>query len=339
MGNMLGCKADGGMDGSGTRNGSKYLDGNGGGNGAESAVLLPRQHHGAVQSCEWWGKGAILTGGDDGLVTMTSLRKAHADPAKAVRVFRGHEKAVNSIHMNRRSGVAYSASRDMTLKSWKSNSASAVGNFMGHSLTVMAVGCDRDGLMVASGGRDYAVKVWDANTCQCTSTNKISRNLVTCLKFWKDGSQKFCQGSEDLTMRVWDVRNISNQSTHAGCSLTFGKYVYFPLDTDVSSCGTYVISSSKGFDGSGCEGRIWDVRKPETPVFMLDGHQQDAVGCCFVSSVRGWEGKIMCTVSKDLTVRLWDTYKGTCLSVHEEAGSGMWTSVRSWEEGGKERRK
>ena len=88
---------------------------------------------------------------------------------------------------------------------------------MGHSLTVMAVGCDRDGLMVASGGRDYAVKLWDPNTCQCTSTSKISRNLVTCLKFWEDGSQKFCQGSEDLTMRVWDVRNISNQSTHAGC--------------------------------------------------------------------------------------------------------------------------
>jgi WD40 repeat protein len=208
MGNLLGCKAAG--EGERGHDGARGPGGLGG-------VLLPREHHGAVQCCGFWGRGAVVTGGDDGLVAMTELRRSHADPAKAIRVFRGHKKAVTSIHINKKTGVAYSASRDLTLKSWKASNSAAVGNFMGHSLTVMAVGCDRDGLMVASGGRDYAVKLWDPNTCQCTSTSKISRNLVTCLKFWEDGSQKFCQGSEDLTMRVWDVRNISNQSTHAGC--------------------------------------------------------------------------------------------------------------------------
>ena len=72
----------------------------------------------------------------------------------------------------------------------------------------MAVTCSPDGAMLASGGRDYAVKVWDPESGRCTSTSKISRNLVTCAKFFKDGSQRFAQGSEDLTMRVWDVRVI-----------------------------------------------------------------------------------------------------------------------------------
>ena len=184
----------------------------------------------------------------------------------------------------------------------------------------------------SSGAKSYKI-----NITQCTSTCKISRNLVTCLKFWKDGSQKFCQGSEDLTMRVWDVRIISNQSAHASCSLTFGKYVYFPLDADVSSCGTYVISGSKGFDGNGCEGRIWDMRSPATPLFFLEGHEQDTVGCCFIGCVPGWhENKLICTVSKDCTVKIWNAENGSCLCTHEEEGSGTWTSVRAWQEQGEE---
>jgi len=212
------------------------------------------------------------------------LRPTLSTPALPITVLKSHDRAVNALHIIRpdpsssssdpSSVRIVSASRDMAVKLWSPTSKSPIGNFLGHTLSVMAVGAPESGTIIASGARDYNVKIWDTNTCQCTSTAKVSRNLVTCLKFWKDGSYKFAQGSEDLTMRVWDVRFITNNSTNASCALTFGKYLYFPLDVDVSKCGHYVASSSKGFDGSGCEGRVWDVRKPEVPVHVLDGHTQ-----------------------------------------------------------------
>ena len=39
----------------------------------------------------------------------------------------------------------------------------------------------------------------------------------------------------------------------------------------------------------------------------------------------------MVTVSKDETVKVWDSSSGECLCDHTEEGSGMWTAVRAWE--------
>lgn len=284
----------------------------GGGESGDSdlptATLLPRHHHGAVLSCSFLSPSAIVTGGDDKSLAITHLRPTPASPAEPIKVLKSHEGAVNTLHVfhppSSPTPMVLSASRDTTVKLW-GGSSKPVGNFLGHNLSVMAVGAHKDGNMVASGARDYMVKVWDTNTCQCTSTSKVrpsstprsfeksslapltpsprslskvSRNLVTCLKFWDDGSYRFAQGSEDLTMRVWDVRFITNNSTNASCAVTFGKYLYFPLDVDVSKCGNHVVSSSKGFDGSGCEGRVWDIRSPDKPLHVLNGHTQDAVG-------------------------------------------------------------
>jgi hypothetical protein len=56
--------------------------------------------------------------------------------------------------------------------------------------------------------------------------------------------------------------------------------------------------------------------------------------CCYINpegGLPGWEGgALMATVSKDESVRIWDTASGECLCVHTEEGCGMWTAVRSW---------
>ena len=38
-------------------------------------------------------------------------------------------------------------------------------------------------------------------------------------------------------------------------------YIYFPLAIDVHSSGHYILTSSKGFDSNGCEGKLWDIRQ------------------------------------------------------------------------------
>ncbi|GMH92524.1 hypothetical protein TrST_g7244 [Triparma strigata] len=289
---------------------------------------LPATHTGAVLGCSWLGD-SIVTCGDDNRVAVTELGKSGE-----VKVFEGHERSVNCVEGCSSTGTVFSASRDTTVRAWTNEGAGC--EFHGHTLTVMAVSATLGGELVVSGGRDYAVKVWDSSTGQCTSTSKISRNLVTCLQFFKDGGCKFAQGSEDLTMRIWDVRIISNTSSHASTSLTFGKYVYFPLDCDTSSCSNYVCTSSKGFDGSGCEGRIWDVRKPDVPLHVLSGHQQDAVGCAFLEGLGENGGRLMVTVSKDETIKVWNVDNGNMILSHCEEESGMWTSVRAYGGGGED---
>ena len=67
------------------------------------------------------------------------------------------------------------------------------------------------------------------------------------------------------------------------------------LDVDISSDGTYVVTSSKGFDTGGCEIKLWDLRFPSTAVQekpprtkcgyskrgSFHGHSKDVVSCCF----------------------------------------------------------
>jgi WD40 repeat protein len=151
--------------------------------------LHPTFASSAVHDIKLYDANHILTAGDDSTLALQELRASNSTNSSTNPiVLKGHEKSVTAAHVCRQNGMIYSASRDTTVRSWKpESSSSTLGVFSGHTLTVMAVGTNNDGTLVSSGGRDYAVKVWDPETCQCSGTNKISRNLVTCIKWWKDG--------------------------------------------------------------------------------------------------------------------------------------------------------
>lgn len=57
----------------------------------------------------------------------------------------------------------------------------------------------------------------------------------------------------------------------------------------------YLLTASNGFDGSGCEGRLWDLRKQEQ-VTELRGHAQAATACAFATS-QGPVGKLLCVAA------------------------------------------
>ena len=302
-------------------------------------------HEGIIHSIQFLHSHAIVTGGDDQNVVVTKLNSKNNNNVPPV-VLLGHTKSVNSVHVLS-SNSFLSASRDLTVRLWSSTNSNSnsnsnsdsdsisksspstqfteAGQFLGHSLTVTDVSSNEDGSVVVTGGRDYNVKFFDAATFQCISTNKISRNLVTCLDWFKaKGSNQVCQGSEDLRLRVWDIRD-----SEASCSIEFGRYLYFPLCADTSKCGNFIATSSKGFDGIGCEGRIWDVRSPNEPLHQLHGHQQDAVSCVYLNMdlVNNVNSPLLATCSKDETIRIWNCTTGEQVCRHYEVGSGMFTSV------------
>ena len=225
-------------------------------------------------------------------------------------------------------GLLASASRDGTAALWRAGdrcSASCDGGddddggdsalpaaplavLRGHELTVSAVSIAADGRRVATGSRDCSVRVWEvagggAPRELCAPAH-VAQNVVTCLQWAAAGSggegeqHVLLQGGEDLRVRLWDAR--AGLLRQAGALEGF---TYFPLALDAAPNGHHVATSSKGFNGVGCEVRLWDLRRLGSGASPLlhtfTGHSQDATAVLFVSQGR------LASASKDGTVRVW----------------------------------
>ncbi|CBN77035.1 conserved unknown protein [Ectocarpus siliculosus] len=242
----------------------------------------------------------------------------------------------------------YSCSRDTTVRQWNRSGISALRVFEGHDLACTAIALSEDEKTLYSGSRDTSIRAWDVQTGQCTSSAKVPRNLVTCLKCLSGGpSSSVVQGGEDLKLRVWDTREGGLRS-----SMTVDGYTFFPLFLDVSSDGHQVLTSCKGFNGAGCETKLWDLRSPGIPVREYTGHTQDTTACVFVTSKEGGDGGsgareggyglspapwpslsapssrgMIATASKDGTVKIYDLADGSILVDHVEPECGGYTGL------------
>lgn len=74
--------------------------------------------------------------------------------------------------------------------------------YTGHTMSVTSVA--PKGRMLASGSRDQTTRLWDLETGKQVGMRKIDRNVVTWVG-WRD-ENTMVQASEDLTLRIWDVR-------------------------------------------------------------------------------------------------------------------------------------
>jgi WD40 repeat protein len=158
-----------------------------------------------------------------------------------------------------------------------------------------------NGETVYSGSRDYHMKGWNTETGAKVVDFSVPRNIITTMTTNSSGSMVF-QGSEDLCVRAWDVR--SSAKTPA---VHLTSYVYFPLSISMHSNDYYMVTGCKGFDGVGCEVKLWDLRKTAAPAMEMHGHQHDVTGCTFSKSI---EHRIV-SASKDGSICVWDTSTGS----------------------------
>ena len=231
-----------------------------------------------------------------------------SDREGRVKVLKGHTKAVNRVGMSAlRSNEVWSASRDLGVKQWDIDTGICKQSIdSAHTLNISSIAVNYDGSSVITGSRDYSVKVWDAETLQTTSEFKQPRNVVTCLSVDRTtASDLIYQGSEDLCVRVWDMRESQGQGQgqgHGGKpAQVLGGYVYFPVSMDISSGGGghYLATGCKGFDGLGSDVKIWDLRHVgKGPMHSVNGHSMDVTGVKFITSQ---ESECILSCSKDGT--------------------------------------
>lgn len=155
----------------------------------------------------------------------------------------------------------------------------------------------KDETFVFSGSRDYSVKGWDTITGKLVAEFSAPRNIVTTLDVHPQQEELLFQGSEDLCVRVWDFRTRAKQP-----SMHLQGYVYFPLCTAMHPAGDMFATGCKGFDGVGCEVKLWDIRSPSKILCERKEHTHDVTSCKFTS-----DGRFLLTASKDGSLVAWDT--------------------------------
>ncbi|ETO33890.1 WD-40 repeat protein [Reticulomyxa filosa] len=129
-----------------------------------------------------------------------------------------------------------------------------------------------------------------------------------------DSGQYICSGSQDKTVRVWDIENNKQMQSFNGHSYSvncvkFSKYYYQNYRFNV------ICSSSK--DNTI---RFWDFKR-NRQLNLFNEHFRSVYGIEF-SPFGG--GRYLCSGSDDKTIRLWDVETSKSLHVFNGHERGVW---------------
>ncbi|EUC29070.1 hypothetical protein COCCADRAFT_8666 [Bipolaris zeicola 26-R-13] len=129
----------------------------------------------------------------------------------------------------------------------------------------------------------------------CLQTLENHGSDVTCVTFSHD-STRLASGSEDRTVKVWDVSS-------GECLQTFEGHEDYVTSITFSHDSTRLASASEDSTI-----KLWDTRNSGLCLQTLEGHSD------WVNSVAfSHDSKRLASASGDRTIKLWDTGTGTCL--------------------------
>ncbi|MGH0133092.1 UNVERIFIED_CONTAM: hypothetical protein FKN15_046013 [Acipenser sinensis] len=219
----------------------------------------------------------------------------------------GHEGEVHCCKFHPNGATLASAGFDRLILMW--NVYGDCDNFAtlkGHSGAVMELHYNTDGRLVAEleakASTDKTVGVWDSETGERMKRLKGHTSFVNSCYPARRGPQVVCTGSDDGTVKLWDIRKKAAvhtfQNTYQVLSVTFN---------DTSD---QIISG--GIDN---DIKVWDLRQNKL-IYTMRGHADSLTGLSLSS-----EGSYLLSNSMDNTVRIWDVRpfapKERCLKIFQ----------------------
>uniref|UniRef100_A0A3B4B9L1 U3 small nucleolar RNA-associated protein 13 C-terminal domain-containing protein n=1 Tax=Periophthalmus magnuspinnatus TaxID=409849 RepID=A0A3B4B9L1_9GOBI len=187
----------------------------------------------------------------------------------------------------------------------------------GHTDTVLSLDVSKKGLLFASCAKDRSVRVWqmdsDSGQVHCVAYGLSHTNAVGSITFSKLKASFIVSGSQDCTVKVWDLpQNISNTETdiHQLTARTTEK----AHDKDVNSVA---VSPNDKLLASGSQDRtakLWSLVGDGGLALLgvFRGHRRGVWTVCF-SPV----DQVLATSSADGTTKLWGLQDFSCLKTFE----------------------
>ncbi|KAL6131045.1 hypothetical protein ACLB2K_069423 [Fragaria x ananassa] len=156
---------------------------------------------------------------------------------------------------------------------------------------------------LASSDYDGVVKIWDANTGQGICQHKEHQRRAWSVDFSQADPTKFASGSDDFSVRLWDVKEENSINTIWNpanvCFVQFSAYSSHIL---ILGCADYKVYG-------------YDLRHTKLPWCTLPGHAKA------VSYVRFVDKETLVSASTDNTLKLWDLNKSSSTGLSSNACS------------------
>lgn len=277
-----------------------------------SAKADIKGHSKPVTSLAVLDDGNIASGTEDGKVYVWSIQ---GSSSKLVTLLVAHDSDINDLVGLSASRIA-TVSDDKTCKIWRlyGDCAECLNTLKGHTRGVSSVavvpgtgseaGSDVKELVI-TGGKDRQVRVWDAACGTCDTifstegkdaTKEGHRDQVHCVAYL--GKHRLASGSQDKTVRVWDLVRKSTLKVLEGHS--GGVLAVCPIGENLLASGSKDKTA-----------RVWDVC---TGVLLqtLSGHTSYVKNVLPLRFPSRGGAMVLATASTDRTLRFWDE-GGSCL--------------------------
>jgi WD40 repeat protein len=194
-----------------------------------------------------------------------------------------------------------------------------------HKKQVWSIAISEDGKYILSGDAKGKIKLWDihwdenkeniTNITFSKTFNGHNNEAVKSIAISED-SKQFVSGSDDKSIKLWDVNN-ENEPLQ-----TFGGedgHVKEVLSVAISKDGKYIVSGSADRTV-----KLWDVKNENKPLQTFgggEGHKEKVLSVEISD-----DGKYIVSGSTDTTVKLWNV-ENSERPLHTFNGMEPFTSV------------
>ncbi|CAM5106621.1 unnamed protein product [Natator depressus] len=205
-----------------------------------------------------------------------------------IMLLSGHEGEVYCCKFHPNGATLASAGFDRLILLWHVyGDCDNFATLKGHSGAVMELHYNTDGSMLFSASTDKTVAVWDSETGERVKRLKGHTSFVNSCYPARRGPQLVCTGSDDGTVKLWDIRKKAAVQTFQN--------TYQVLAVTFNDTSDQIISG--GIDN---DIKVWDLRQNKL-TYTMRGHADSVTGVSLSS-----EGSYLLSNAMDNTVRIWD---------------------------------
>lgn len=184
---------------------------------------IMQAHDSAVRAMAWCKSGTFLISADQ-----NGTVKYFQSNLNTLQSFTAHTDSARGLAWSPDDSKFASGGDDSLLKIWDFDSSKQIRELSGHGWDVKCLDWHASKGMLISGSKDNLVKVWDPRATPggtCLATFHNHKNTVQACKFSPDGL-RFATASRDMTVKLYDLRMMAEQTTLRGhnkevCSLDF----------------------------------------------------------------------------------------------------------------------